>query len=226
MAEPGSLAAPRSRPRCLPPGGRCCLAQVSARCSRVSAIGCLWELGAGPNALGGPGTLHPFLFHLTPSQGHWCGHPPLFRPSLSREVSFSFLFSIVGVKLARSRGSGPCEAGGQEGETGAQIDGNMETAELCGQTTLLHLSTCEAWPELLLGAGSKPGLPAPCGLGGWGRAQPRVGADSGLLEARKASLQFGETGRADAGTLSWSPAEEAGRSGGMCVCTAWGIGMA
>lgn len=41
-----------------------------------------------------------------------------------------------------------------------QVDGNVETAgELCRQTTLLHLPICEAWPELLLKAGSAARAP-------------------------------------------------------------------
>lgn len=119
--------APRNRPQCLPAEGRCCLAQVSGRRRRrrVSAIGCLGELGAGLNSARGLGTLHPFFFSLealSPEQP--CRYSSLFihryRGRSFLFISFFFFFDR-GVKLWRGvQGERvPFEAREQEGETGA-----------------------------------------------------------------------------------------------------------
>lgn len=150
---------------------------VAAAASQRS--GCPRELGAGLKAPGEPGTLHPFLFQLrTPSPGQSCEYPLLFSPIL---VAGGFLFFISFIYLFFS------DSGGEErGERVSvrpeskrerqepQVYGNVETAgELCHQTTLLHLSTCEAWLERLLGAGSD--ARAPCALwAGWGGVEPGV----------------------------------------------------
>lgn len=165
MAEPGSPGAPRSRPRSLPAWGRCCLAQVSGRRRRVSAIhrGFCGELRAGLNAPRGTGNFASlFLFHLrTPSPGHSCGHL-LFSPILIAGGFISFLFfpGSGGETLAGSGENGSVRgrrAGGRDASLRCMA--TLEAGELCRQTTLLHLPTCEAWLQLLLGAGSDARAP-------------------------------------------------------------------
>lgn len=175
MAEPGSPGAPRNRPRCLPAGGRCCLAQVSGRhglprlSDRVSAGA--WR--GAERARGSWELCIPFSFHLralSPEQP--CGYSLLFSPVVIAGgflfISF-FLFDRGGETLARSGESEfRLRPESRRERQELQVDRNVETAgELCRQTTLLHLPTGEAWLERLLGAGSD--ARAPCALGaGWG----------------------------------------------------------
>lgn len=83
---------------------------------------------------------------------------------------FLFFFSDSGGEERGERVSVRPESKRERQEP--QVYGNVETAgELCHQTTLLHLSTCEAWLERLLGAGSD--ARAPCApWAGWGGVEP------------------------------------------------------
>lgn len=222
MAEPGSPGAPRSRPRSLPAGGRCCLAQVSGRRRRVSAI----RVFAGSSARGrkrprgrggGPGTLHPFLFHLsTPSPRHSCGHF-LFSPILS--FPFSHSPGVGGETLASSGERGSVRgrrAGGGDGSL--RCTATLKAAgELCRQTTLLHLPGGEAWLELSLGAGSD--ARAPCApWAGWGGVElgwvPRGCFSARGGKAGIVAVWGGRGGRLRA--LSWPQAEGGEIRGVVC----------
>lgn len=127
------------------------------------------------------------------------------------------MFSVVRVRLARSRGSGPCEAGGQEGETRARIDGNSGTLPPDHSVACLHTPGLAG---AIVGGWVQPGPPAPCGLGEWGRALPRVGAVQGSWREGRhpCSLgrQVGQTQGPDPGLRQ----KQGGRGNG-CV-TAWG----
>lgn len=175
VAEPGSPGAPRSRPRCLPAGGRCCLAQVSGRRRCVSAIWVSAGARRWAESTGGAGNFASLSFSVEDSLTWAVMRIPssLFaHPCRGRFpfLYFLFFFSDSGGEERGERVSVRPESKRERQEP--QVYGNVETAgELCHQTTLLHLSTCEAWLERLLGAGSD--ARAPCApWAGWGGVEP------------------------------------------------------
>ena len=170
--------------------------------------------------------MHPFLSHLrTPSPGQSCGH--LFSPILIAGGFISFFAPEWGGGGETLAGSG--ENGSVRGRRAGGRDGSLRCTatfeaggELCRQTTLLHLPTCEAWLQLLLGAGSD--ARAPCALWAeWGGVE--LGAEGLIRRGGREGRHHCSLGR-QVGQAQ-GPILASGREiRGDCVCAAWGIRMA